>query len=439
MNNYLEYIKEKSNEELLNILKFSELYQPAFIKLVKKELREKRGVVNALLNYDFLPDMSTWDIENHFRENTDFQFVFKNAYAEKILLKDNVPIQTEPKIEKVKEKRELLPLFLVLFILVLFSSGYITVVSGFSNMSLSDYDLGVKGLSVVGLICDIVFILGMSGLSIYVATRFIARKNNAVPLAKILLVVGFVTRLLLLISDQTEKSGHFSSNRMIIILVLSALWFLYLSYSKKVNFIFPKEERKLLKNDKIYLASTIVPGLLWIGLSFIISLNQEFVPAGNYQIAEIITESQLGSNEYTDGRIIFERPYGFSIEKKKVNGDDDLFNLEAGEEVSLMVYSVYDNNDNKEYFNEVMQDFADSTMSNFEYVIGNDKHYILSGNSFYIRELIYRTEPAIKWTFVLIFNKETSKCCVVSCFDSAIGKRADYLESLINSIRFKEK
>ena len=78
----------------------------------------------------------------------------------------------------------------------------------------------------------------------------------------------------------------------------------------------------------------------------------------------------------------FERPYGFSIEKKKVNGDDDLFNLEAGEEVSLMVYSVYDNNDNKEYFNEVMQDFADSTMSNFEYVIGNDKHYILSGNSF---------------------------------------------------------
>ena len=81
----------------------------------------EKGVVNACLIMIFTRHVNL-DIENHFRENTDFQFVFKNAYAEKILLKDNVPIQTEPKIEKVKEKGTTTTI-LVLFILVLFSSG----------------------------------------------------------------------------------------------------------------------------------------------------------------------------------------------------------------------------------------------------------------------------------------------------------------------------
>jgi hypothetical protein len=138
-------------------------------------------------------------------------------------------------------------------------------------------------------------------------------------------------------------------------------------------------------------------------------------------------------NEYTDGRIIFACPIGIIAEKQIVN-NETCFSLTGGDHINMVLYSTFDDNDTKEYFEECMQNWKDRYFDYFQYEIINETHYVSNGNSVYQKTLQYYSEPVIDWSFVIIFNKKTSKCCLISCFST---KETDCLDEVITSIRFK--
>ncbi|MGL4363649.1 MAG: hypothetical protein ACRCSB_00400 [Bacteroidales bacterium] len=60
-------------------------------------------------------------------------------------------------------------------------------------------------------------------------------------------------------------------------------------------------------------------------------------------------------NEYTDERIVFEKPLGFSV-AKMVKEKDAFFILHNGDKVSMTIYSEFDYVDTRESLEDVMSE-----------------------------------------------------------------------------------
>ena len=177
--------------------------------------------------------------------------------------------------------------------------------------------------------------------------------------------------------------------------------------------------------------SIITPVIIWTISIFVFSFVQNFTNQSENQ-ENVINQIKLSSNEYTDGRIVFEKPTGLVVEKM-VDKNETFYKLTEGENVSMTIYSTFDKTDTKEYFDECMSSWADKAFEDFEFDIKEEQNYFQNKNSIYLKTLQYNSEPIIQWTFVILFNKETSKCCVLSCYSI---NETEFLSDLINSIRF---
>jgi hypothetical protein len=317
--------------------------------------------------------------------------------------------------------------WLIFFLICIGIGSAITVISGFMNLSLSDYDTGLgTWVAVTGACCDGILLAGMGFLGFYAIISFITYRPDAVGLAKAYIVLVFATNLISVLSGDFEETGINSLRRTIMHLLGGFIWFLYLCFSKQINTLFPRKERKMYKRDKILLFSVITPVTLW--LIFVFSLS--FYHFDKFKINENI----LSANEYTDGKIIFKCPCKMTVERKSYD-NETYFYLTKDDQIAITLCSVFDTDDTREYFEECMQSWRDESMDGFEYDVIDETHRrVADGNSLYKKTLQYHFEPVIEWMFVMIFNEETYKCCVVSCY-SAAG--TDCPSELINSIRFK--
>jgi hypothetical protein len=345
------------------------------------------------------------------------------------ITKENQQMADESLEHKYNHKDEKIHGWLTFFLFVIGLGAIITVIYGLANLSLANYDTG-QGywMSVAGAGCDVILFLGMGVLGIYTIVSFYKYKPNAVALGKAYLIFAFSSNLITLLSGEFDTEGLFTQKRIIYHLFWGIIWFWYLCQSKQVNSLFPKVKRKMYKQDKILLFSTVTPCIIWVISIFSLAFFQE------YKINEFtINENELSINEYTDERIIFEKPWGLTVEKQ-YNDTETYFSLSHEDKIAITLYSVYDNNDAQEYFNECMQSWRDKDLDDFEYDIIDETHYISNGNSIYQKTLQYNAEPVIEWSFVVMFNKETEKCCVISYFSVV---EIDYLSKLITSIRFK--
>jgi len=321
--------------------------------------------------------------------------------------------------------------WLTFFLLMIGLGGILTPIIGFANMSLSDYDIGIgRWTAVMGIICESILLLGVAVLAVYTITAFNKFKPNAVRLGMAYLIIVFSTNLLGLIAGDFELTGYNSFSRIITRLTWQAIWVIYLLFSKQVNTLYPKEERKLFKRDKVLLITVIAPLLFWVLLIFASIFVQSFAAQRQMQ-KYIIDDTNLSFFEYTDGIILFESPLDLTVRKIE---EENIFILTKGDEILIYVYGTFDNNDTLEYFEECVQAWSNPSLINFEYSIKNEQHGIKNGNSFYFRTLEYFSDPPIEWTFAMLFNKETGKCCVLSCFSA---EETDHLSDVINSIRFK--
>ena len=384
---FAEIIKEKSNEELIEILTCSHDYQPEFIELVKNELNGRN------------------------------------------LTHENVELVQKIPEKKFSNKEKKIHGWLTLFLVGLGCGCILSLIIGYSDISISNYDTGMGHLwAQFGIVSECFLWLGYAFLVGYTIISFYNYKPNAVRLGKSCLIIIFISNLFSLIGGDYESTGFNSLLQIISRLSWQLIWFFYLSYSEQVKSLFPKNERKLFKRDKILLFTIVSPELIWLFSIFVFAFSE-----GYQKELYSIEDKALAVNEYTDGLIIFKCPDGLMVEKQEMD-DGDIFYTLNDEEISITIYSAYDDTDTQEYFEKIMQDWSDESFNDFEYDVKEDQYEFLNGNSFYLKILQYDTEPVIKWTFSLIFNKETSKCCVISYYSMT---DTDHLKELINSIRFK--
>ena len=244
------------------------------------------------------------------------------------------------------------------------------------------------------------------------------------------IILAFAINLISLIGGDYDATGMNSLQRISSGLVWQVSWFVFLCQSQQVNSLFPKEERKLFKRDKILLFTIVVTALIWLLSIFVFAFHE-----GMKQQSYVIDESTLGINEYTDRLVSFEPPEGLTVEKYAGSDGNIYFFLnDDNKDISVTVYGAWDENDTPEYFEETMQSWADDYFDDFEYFVNEEQDGFLNGNKFRLKTLQYYSEPVLEWTFVLIFDKETGKCCVISYFSSL---ESNHLKELINSVRFK--
>ena len=226
MNDFKLLVKEKSNEELLQIIANSQDWQPEFVTLAKQELEEVRGVTPETMN----------------------EFV-KNS------------------IEKSDVKKEKIRGWLVFFMFAIGLGSLIAIFRNLFSLSFSDYDLGQGyAMQMFGFISEVFLQVGMFTLAIYAIISLFRYKPNAVALAKIYLIVVFATNLLGLLSGELEShgTGFDSVYNTVVGLIWGIIWFIYLDRSEQVKTLFPKENRKLYKRDKVILTSAFAPVVIWL-------------------------------------------------------------------------------------------------------------------------------------------------------------------------------
>lgn len=87
------------------------------------------------------------------------------------------------------------------------------------------------------------------GFTCYLIYAFVKIKCNAVFLGKASMVIGFISNLaMLILLEKIDTNSIYG-------MASAILWFLYLTYSKQVNDIFPKGFRKALKRDYYIIAA----------------------------------------------------------------------------------------------------------------------------------------------------------------------------------------
>ena len=395
MDNIEEFIKKKTNEELIEILTQRQDYQPEFIMLVEKELEEVRCIASE----------------------TNSEFV-------------------ESTTEECDVKEEKIHGWLSFFMLVIGLGSVIAIFYNLYSTSFSDFDTEQGyAMQMFGFISEIILEFGIFAIAIYTVTSFYRYKPNAVALAKIYVISVFVTNLIGLLSGELESNGTSlgSVGGAVRSLIWGIIWFIYLSQSEQVKRLFPKKNRKLYKRDKIILVSTFAPCIIWFICVFFLAFGQAaMIEKAVTQAA--IEESSLTLNEYTDGRVAFTKPSEFTIEKQ-IQDDITFFSLaKADSTVSIIICSDFDNNDNQNYFNNCMEGWEDVSLIGFKSEIKVNNHYNKDGNSIYIKTLKYDYDPIIYWTYSLVFNNDTYKVFVLNCYSY---DEMYQIDDLLKSVRFR--
>jgi hypothetical protein len=233
-----------------------------------------------------------------------------------------------------------------------------------------------------------------------------------------------------------EASGFGSLTQIIRSLIWSVIWFLYLTFSDQVNTIIPKSYRKQYKIDYYILGLFIVIPVLIFALAFGIELglltNEN---DSQVQNTEIVAPPVLAENEYSDGKIIFTLPQGYTCERQDLeNPRITLFDLSKGENEWLRICSDYETDISQRNFTEYWENWKDESLKDFKYKLLLNEKRSIDGNPYYIKSVQYNTDIPIVWNFVQLFNTQTQKVCVITYYQ--VGECSDCLNELLNSIRF---
>ena len=126
---------------------------------------------------------------------------------------------------------------------------------------------------------------------------FYSYKPNAVALGKSYLIIVFVINLLVVLNGEYESSGFGSLPNLLSGLVWSVIWFWYLCQSEQVKSLFPKNERKMFKRDKVLLFLIVAPVIIWLISIFVFAFTQGFVEQTQINNS-VINEKTLSTNDW---------------------------------------------------------------------------------------------------------------------------------------------
>lgn len=314
--------------------------------------------------------------------------------------------------------------WLSFFLFTVVAGGLLSVVYPLFTFNLAEYDN-----NIFLALADPLFGLMLFLLACYTFHAFVNRQPNAVFLAKMYIIAVFASNLLALIGGEYEPTGLGSAPRLVRSLIWSGIWFVFLLNSNNVEEVCPKEYRQK-KNLDIYIAAAFIVFPLLI---VAISLTSELSTRSNQETA-LLQNVVLADNEYTDGKVVFSRPSGFTCQQTEAEGIQ-FFNLECESVGSITLCSDYEDNRSEQNVRTYWKNWEDEDLKKNPAEVLNFETLETNGHPYYYAVKKYAIDDSeLFWRFIMIFDYDTGKVCLISSYD---GGYEEYIEELINSIRFK--
>lgn len=334
---------------------------------------------------------------------------------------NNTTIQYTP--ELLKQTTEIHG-WLVFFLFAMTLGGIISAIVPIVTLDIAEY-AGSWSLAF----SDIIQGLMLLGVAIYADIAFCKRLPNAVFIAKIYVLLIFITNVLSLIGGDFDNTGLNTASQALKGVIWGVVWFLYLCFSEQVKTIIPKEYRKVTSKDYILLASIVIIPIFFIAIAF--GGFQKDIVAGEKAMIE---SSLLEYNEHTDGRIIFRKPSHFTCSRQ--DSDGLIFHTLENDYGSITIVSEYNTDDSKKNFIDYWNTFKDEDTEEWNSNIIKDDQININGNTGWYRTVKFTREEYndVYWEFIMIIDQKTKKTCVISSWTSEYDENT--LSRLMNSIRF---
>ena len=314
--------------------------------------------------------------------------------------------------------------WLSFFLFTVIAGGLLSVAYPLFTFNLAEYNN-----NVFLALADPLFGLMLFLLACYTFHAFVNRQPNAVFLAKMYIIAVFASNLIALLVGEYEPTGLGSAPRLVRSLIWSGIWFAFLLNSNNVEEVCPKEYRRK-KNLDIYIAAAFI---IYPLLIVAISLSDELSTRSN-QEASLLQNVVLADNEYTDGRVVFARPSGFNCEQTEAEGVK-FYNLECESVGSITLCSDYEDNRSEQNVRSYWNNWEDEDLKKNPSEVLNFETLETNGHPYYYAVKKYTIDDSeLFWRFIMMFDYETGKACLISSYD---GGYEEYLKELINSIRFK--
>ena len=317
--------------------------------------------------------------------------------------------------------------------------GFISAVYPLATFKLDDYD----GSYILGM-TDVIGGILLFILSIFAIRAFRRRKPNAVFLGTSYTILCVILNLLVLCYGDFEQDGLATAPKTFRSLVWGCIWLCYLHQSNQVEEIIPTDFRKSSKRDYLLVASVIVVPLLFmvVGIFDAIRIqnaeNEKAVQRYNENHRNFYSDikNSLTPNQYSDGRIIFDAPDGFECVDTVIQ-NSKVFELEKEHCAHVTLCSDFDTDNSDENIDRYWKNWEDKSIAKCKSSLVKDtkdytdkysksikvQKYIVNGNAMY-------------WRFVMLFDTETGKVCLISAYDVYDEGEDDYLNALIESIQF---
>ena len=309
--------------------------------------------------------------------------------------------------------------WLTFFLIIMTIGSFISAIGILSEVNPEEY-FGSHYL----MASDIALACIMPIIALYSLFAFIRRKPNAVFWAKTYMVIVFIVNLFILLSGEYEESGAGSLPHLIGTSIGTVLWFIYLCVSKQVKKVIPPSFRKISGLNYFFLAIAILIPITLMGIGAVEVYRSS---------EEIITEEDLQYGERTDGIIILSLPEDqYEIEESFVD-DVKLFDIENDLMIGTICsdYEIDRSDANIDtYWKEFEEDDVDEY---YREDILADKR-IFNGLTYHYKVVKYSdSEGFAYWRFIVLLDSESSKICILSCYDTGDDS---YINDLLQAIRF---
>ena len=314
--------------------------------------------------------------------------------------------------------------WLSFFLFTLFAGGLMSAIYPIVTYNSQDYD-GSFMLAMTDILIGLMM-LGLAGLSLH---AFYQRRSDAVFLAKMYLVYVFAVNLFSLMNGLGDEipSGIGSNTRLARSLIGGIVWFIYLTFSRQVKEVIPIRYRRTHSIDWYILVGIIVIPLLCMALGV-----REVLHSREASEATLIQEADISDNERTDGRVIFTIPDDYSCNSENYNGVT-VFRIENSKS-EITLCSDYDADESMKNIMEYWSSWESDEIKKYPSSLIDNEKRTINGNSVFYRAKRYDVDGTMLfWRFILIFEKQSSKICVLSSYDY---EDDEYLMNLVNSIRF---
>lgn len=333
------------------------------------------------------------------RGSADFNGLSCDQYVKRINLAKTETLNNNNQTRQIQESSTIIEYsnpnysihgWLSFFLFSIGLGGLVSALYPVFTYNIEEYDVATS---------DVVLGFMLLALACYTIYSFCKRKPNAVFLAKMYVIATFVPNILALIIGEYDESGLGSLPSIVRRLILEIIWFLYLSYSKQVKDIIPKSCRKIFMRDCYIIAAFVFIPIL----CFAIDVGEIFSQR-EAQEQEFISSTSLNYNEYTDGRIVFTKPDGFTCEKEELEDLKITFHALESDYSYIRIVSDYDSDISVKNFNSYWKEWKDNDFKDYPCKeIANEKGKI-NGNPYFIKSVRYETETPI---YGILF------CCLV--------------------------